>query len=82
MLIIQVELHVIKQVHLHQQLGIAFPVQLEQCLQVLSYHQTNVVHTLLVRIVEFIHLQLVVQLQAPFVTIMLVIIVGCQIQYQ
>jgi hypothetical protein len=81
--IIQVELvDVIIQVHLHQQLGMAFLVQLEQCLLVLLYHQANVVRQLLVGIVEFIHLQLVVQLQVRFVTTGLVIIVGIQIQYQ
>ncbi len=82
MLIMQVEVHVIIQAHLHQQLGMAFLVQLEQCLQVLLYHQINVIHKLLVGIVEFIHLQLVIQLQAPFVTTGVVIIVGSQIQYQ
>jgi hypothetical protein len=83
MLIIQVEImDVIKQVRLHHQLGMAFLVQLEQCLQVLLYQRDNAIRHLLVGIVEFIHVQLVVQLQASFVTIFLVIIVGCPIQYQ
>jgi hypothetical protein len=84
MLIIQVELvDVIIQVHLHQQLGIAFLVQLEQGLQLMLFQQINVVHKLLVGIMEFIHLQLVVQLQAPFVSILrLFLLAYGQIQYQ
>jgi hypothetical protein len=82
MLIIQVELvDVIIQVHFHQQLGIAFLVQLEQCFQLMVYHQTNAVHKLLVGIMEFIHPQLVRQLQARFVLIIIIIVSG-QIQYQ
>jgi hypothetical protein len=37
MLIMKVEVNVIKEVHLHQQLGIAFLAQLEQGLQLLLY---------------------------------------------
>jgi len=82
MLIIQVDiLDVIKPVRLHHQLGMDFLVQLEQCLQVRLYHRNNVIRQVLVGIVEFIHVQLVVQLQAPFVSVFLVI-VTCQIQYQ
>jgi hypothetical protein len=56
MLIIQLAMHVIIQVHSHHRDGFAFPVQLEQYLRIILCHLVDVIHKPLVGILEFIHL--------------------------